>query len=131
MDKVIFSTAPVLKILKHLGVIPLFISTDEALKIFFNFIFAFILLLFWIFNFTVRFEAVEYLATNDAPITVVGFQLRLILPFALLAMLIVGGQIYRKKYQKIVTKIYQFDKKVVKVLNHFLRLTFSDLKLWH
>jgi hypothetical protein len=116
MDELKFSISPVLKILKFYGLIP--ISNVEN-KILINLFFALISASFWIFNYYLRYGAMNFLLGNEMPITTIGLQVRIFFPLAMILVMIGGSQIFRKKFEEIMKNIFDVDKKVRKKLFQF------------
>lgn len=118
-DGVTFSLSPIIKILKILGVSPVFILSNKSFKTFLNYFFALISIFFWSINFFVRFANVQFLLSEASPITEIGVKVRTFLPFQLVMMIIFAGQIFKSKYREIAEKLSKFDKKVCEVFWHF------------
>lgn len=115
MEQVIFSFAPIIKILKVFGLIPVNIFKKEKIEIYINYFLALISIIYWLFNFIARAGAVDFLTGNEAPITMIGLQARIIFPLAIIIVMICGSQIFKERFEKILMEISSFDKKVKKL----------------
>lgn len=99
MDDVLSTITPVLIILKILGVVPLNSFSKKPSKVFINYFFAVISLIFWSYDLKVQFSTVELLAYNDAPIFIAGVRLRAFMPFVLLVLTICANNLLRERFR--------------------------------
>lgn len=111
MSKITSVVALIVNILKIFGFIPLFVDKNGVFANFVNFSFLTLSIVFWTVNLHYRLYAIENIL-NGQVLSLLGLQQRIIIPYFLIILLIIGSMVGKKKMQTIVRLFEEFDERV-------------------